>query len=338
MFMTRDNLKCCAAFAMVAACSGADREDDPSHDGPSIPGADGGSESGADDGAPDERFDVANDGESGDNGGDNSSEECGKVDFVFTIDSSNSMDTNQAELIASFPEFVASIQGTLEQVDSHHVGVVTSDAYPFNEAGCTSYGALVTQTGGKDSSMRTCGPFSGGARFMTEADDLPAAFACAAQVGTGGANDERMMLAAGEAVAPEANATGACNEGFIRDDALLVLVLITDEDDPGMCVGAGMDCQGSPGDPQAWHDHFVAIKGGNPENVVVLTLVRGVPGNVCGFAEGTELDGSRLMRFTSLFGDHGFVGDICARSFGPFFDEAVAIIDVACGEFVPPAS
>jgi hypothetical protein len=261
---------------------------------------------------------------------------CEKVDFLFVIDSSNSMETNQAALIASFPEFVDGIVGTLEDVDDFHVGVVTSDAYPFNGPGCTILGALVTQTGGKDSGMETCTPFATAARFMTEADDLPDAFACAALVGTAGANDEAMMGGALNAISPALGATDACNEGFIREDALLVMVLISDEDDPGTCVGGGFDCMGTAGDPMAWHADVLGVKE-HPENVVVLSLTRGAPDNMCGPAEGTELDGVRLMEFAELWGPTGLRGDICAGSFGAFFDQAVGLIDSACSGFIDPA-
>ena len=283
-----------------------------------------------------EVFDVGDSGPSGtgsaDDGGDMG---CQKVDFLFVIDSSNSMGTNQANLIASFPEFVATIQATLADVDSYHVGVVTSDAYVPNPAGCQIAGALVTQTGGKESSMAVCDPFAEGFRFMTDADDLGTKFACAAQVGTAGANDEAMMLGATRAIAQDMNLPGACNDSFIRSDALLVLVLITDEDDPGTCVLGG-DCTGSPGDPAMRYQQVVDVKG-VASNVVTLSLTRGAPGNICGAAQGTEKDGLRVMEFTQLFGMNGLQGDICAATFGPFFEDAVALIDSACSDFVPPS-
>ncbi len=275
---------------------------------------------------------VGGDAEASASAAESSEDGCKKVDFLFVIDDSNSMGTNQAELIRSFPEFVTTIQSSLASVQSYHVGVVTSDQYEFNEPGCTMYGALVTQTGGKESSARQCDPYAGGARFMTDADDLMATFACAAQVGTGGDNDEAMMSSATAAIAM--NATGACNEGFARSDALLVVVLITDEDDPGTCVNGGMSCNGSPGDPQDWYDHFVSVKG-VATNVVALSLTRGSPSNACSFAQGTEKDGTRIMQFVQLFGGNGLLGDICAQSFGPFFDDAVALIQSACSEFTP---
>ena len=43
---------------------------------------------------------------------------------------------------------------------------------------------------------------------------------------------------------------------------------------------------------------------------------------------------ARLMAFAALFQGRGFRGDICAP-FGPFFAEAVALIESACEDFVP---
>jgi hypothetical protein len=254
---------------------------------------------------------------------------CTKVDFLFVIDDSNSMATNQGELVASFPEFVDGIEATLVDVDSFHVGVVTSDAYAFNEPGCTQIGSLVTRTGGVNSSNSVCDPFADGARYMTENDNLANAFECAALVGTAGANDERMMDGTIGALSDALNMVGGCNAGFLRDDALLVLVLISDEDDPG---SSGI---GSAGDPTTWHDAIAATKSVET-NVVVLTLTRGSPGNICDAPQGSEVDGTRLMQLAQAFGANGFIGDICAASFGAFFDDAVNLIETACENFEPP--
>jgi hypothetical protein len=255
---------------------------------------------------------------------------CRAVDFLFVIDDSASMDTAQTRLIESFPQFAERILSTLKSVESHHVGVITSDAYAFNEAGCQTLGALVTQTGGLQSSKAQCGPFAQGHRYMDEYDDLASSFACAAKVGTDGDNEERMIEAALAAVSPEQHGEGACNEGFVRDDAILVLVLVTNEDDPGTCDGPGGFCDGSEGDPLDWFEAFADLKGGDADDVVVLSLVRGVPENACADPIGAEKDGSRVMEFSSLFGDNGLVGDLCAESFGSFFDDAVGLIDSVC--------
>jgi hypothetical protein len=155
------------------------------------------------------------------------------------------------------------------------------------------------------------------------------------QVGTAGDNDERMMDAGLAAISDALNGPGGCNEGFIRDDALLVMVLITDEDDPGSCGIPGIGCNGSAGSPPEWHTEVFDRKGGHAENAVVLTLTRGAPDNACGAAGLAEIDATRLIAFATLFGGNGFTGDICSP-FGPFFDEAVGLIESACADFVPP--
>jgi hypothetical protein len=103
------------------------------------------------------------------------------------------------------------VRATLDTVDSYHIGVITTDAYAFNVPDCRQLGALVTATGGADSSANTCEPFGSG-RFMTEDDPLEDSFACAARVGVDGSNDERPIAALLAAVGSE-HATG-CNAGF----------------------------------------------------------------------------------------------------------------------------
>lgn len=268
----------------------------------------------------------------GEHGSAEGSEEdgCRAVDFLFVIDDSASMDTAQSRLIESFPKFAEGILAALGSVESHHVGVITSDAYAFNAPGCQTLGSLVTQTGGLHSSKADCGPFSEGHRFMDEFDDLAPRFACAAKVGTEGDNEERMLESAIAAVSPALGAQGACNEGFIRDEAILVLVLVSNEDDPGRCDGPGGFCDGSDGDPPDWYQAFADLKGGDADDVVVLSLVRGAPGNACDEAVGAEKDGARIMEFTDMFEGNGLVGDLCAEDFGEFFDDAIGLIDSVC--------
>src|SRR5262249_2164080 len=141
----------------------------------------------------------------------------------------------QVNLVNSFPGFIAAIQSTLDSVKEYNVGVVTTDAYFANTQvpGCSVLGGLVTRTGGFSSSNVVCGPADAGNNFMTQDDDLDVTFACAAQVGTEGDGIEQPMQAMINAIDPDGMLAqpGACNEGFIREDALLVLVVITDEYD-----------------------------------------------------------------------------------------------------------
>jgi hypothetical protein len=254
---------------------------------------------------------------------------CTKVDLLFVIDDSHSMAVEQGVLIAAFPEFMASVRASLETVDSYHIGVVTTDAYPFNPPDCRQLGALVTATGGTDSSASECGPFGSGL-FMTEDDPFEADFACAARVGVEGSNDERPIGALLAAVGSE-HAMG-CNQGFLRSDALLVVVIITDEEDDHTVVLE--DMHGTPGDPADWFAAFEQAIG-TEHNAAMLMIAGGLPDNTCGFPVGVGAeDAPRLREFTQMF-SYSVLGDVCAWSYAPVFEETLDFVERACAEFVP---
>lgn len=268
---------------------------------------------------------------------------CERVDLLFVIDNSGSMGDEQSNLVNSVPSFISEIQTQLADADSYHVGVITTDEYEYNDGGCEAEGAMVIATGGSDSSEGVCGPYADGFSYMTENDDLDVAFPCAALVGTDGDGDERPMQTMQAALAPDMNGPGHCNDGFLRDDALLVIVIITDEEDDHEVDGCLQTAHpGSSGDPADWFEGIVAAKAGVEENIVVLALV-GPPGpdpEACpvldkciGGVEGAEV-AQRVTDFTTMF-TNGIVGRICEPSYGSFFSEAVGVIATACDNFVP---
>lgn len=258
---------------------------------------------------------------------DGMSDACQKVDLLFVVDDSSSMYDQQVSLINSFPGFVTGVQANLASADSYHIGVVTSDAYEGNEVGCQDIGDLVTKTDGYKSSQQTCTPFSSGMRFMDQTEpDLGAKFACAANPGILGADDERVMRSLLDALSPAKGDPGGCNEGFLRQDALLVVVIITDEDDAPNPNG-----NGSGGTPQSWYDEIVSYKSGIAENIVVLSLVGQGPVSSC-----DAVVNSNIVDFTNLFGGNGFIGDVCWSDYSTFFADALPVVDMACDDYVPP--
>ncbi len=266
---------------------------------------------------------------------------CEKVDVLFVIDNSGSMLDEQQNLVNSFPDFVSEMQAKLVDTDSYHVGVVTSDANAYNTPGCNMHGALVTRTGGTDSSNQTCAPYASGKNYMDETDQLGQKFACAGQVGTMGDGDEEPMYALGQALSPGLNGGGACNDGFIRPDALLVVVVITDEEDDHEVEACMQIPQpGSPGEPGDWFNTVVTAKGGLEENIVVLSLTGPVQPacpnlDKCqGGIDGAEV-ATRVAAFTQMF-TYGSVGQICAPSYKQFFSDAIGTIGTACDNFEPP--
>lgn len=263
---------------------------------------------------------------------------CDAVDFLFVLDDSSSMSEHQQNLAANVPAFVEGLQSTLELVDSIQVGVVATDPYSYNPGPCILLGALVTETvgGGPDSSNAICGPYAEGFNYMTGADDLTDTFGCAALLGTMGNGFERPMEAMVTTLGKSLDVPGGCNEGYLRDDALLVIVVITDEyDGPGdpEADTPAEDPPTSLGTPQTWYDAVLAAKGGVPENAVALVITNYEDGPCPPLDLGH--DGVNLVEWVEMFGDNGFLGGICEPDYGPMFAEATAVIETACDNFVP---
>lgn len=172
----------------------------------------------------------------------------------------------------------------------------------------------------KDQQDQPCG-IEGGNRYMLDSQpNLEQTFSCAALVGAGGDGLERPMDAVMAAIGSQSEA-GGCNEGFLRDDAVLVVTVITDEDDLNQ----------SEGDPASWKQFLVDAKNGNEQAIVVLGLIAdsGVNGGLC-----SNNDAPTLRSFVQSF-PHGQLGSVCASDYAPFFEQAVSVIDIACDEFEP---
>jgi hypothetical protein len=225
-------------------------------------------------------------------------------------------------VLATAPDFIAAIQNELERVSSYHVGVITSDAYASNEAGCTSLGDLVTQT----QMQGECGPFAGGGRFATEADDLSAAIVCMADVGSFGSPIEQPVTASIEAVSEANAAPGACNEGFLRESSILVLVIVTD--DPP--YDFDLDDAHPDTDTSGWYQAIIDAKGGNPEAVVVIGFIPWEDVSCVPLG----LESQNLIGFVDAFGEQGTKASICEPDFGPVFASTLETIRSTCESFV----
>jgi len=114
----------------------------------------------------------------------------------------------------------------------------------------------------------------------------------------------------------------SCNGDFIRDNAMLMTVIITDEAD-------GSDSDNLHHSPEAWFEAVVDAKGFE-SNAVMLSVINGVTPE-CPVTD-RAFDGSQIAEFTQMF-THGFVGGICQPDYAAIFDRAVDEVDIACDEW-----
>lgn len=286
-------------------------------------------------------------------GGPPAGEGCTKVDFLFVLDNSISMGDEQQNLANSFPGFISTIQSQVQAQDYHIMVIDTDDQDKWGEKWDKCHEKCMTDDPGDncltvyfpdiicgmeppapEACDQTLGagrnkgaggppiacPLDGGLRYMTQDQaDLPGAFDCVADMGATGNSNERPAAALLEALGPQTQA-GGCHPGFLRDDAVLVVTMISDEQE-----------NGSPGTPQSWYADLLALKGGNETAIVMLSL------NGDAETMGQEcIPTAKMVEFVDYFGDRGIIDSICAPDYSPFFQDAVGVIDYACDEFVPP--
>jgi hypothetical protein len=224
--------------------------------------------------------------------------------------------------------------------DSCDNGKACRDLLPeCGACGCT-LGAGRTD----DKDGNSCGVEGGKAFLQSGQSDLEETFSCVGEVGIAGGN-ERQVDAILNAVSDEQNGTDGCNEGFVRDDSILVVTLITDEED-GEMEGPGVQPWdiGSSGTPDEWKEQLVSAKAGDEEAIVLLGLLGDLdlpqPLCTCDISDPSCLengaDDSPILReFVTSMPRH-VVGSVCEPSYDAFFEQAVDLIKQTCDDFVPP--
>jgi len=342
--------------SMSADDDGASADPSGSQDGTSGPTASGSATVSASADDADDGDDVKFDTPGGATAEGGSMEGCEKIDFLFAIDNSCSMGAHQQRLINAFPSFMDTIFTTVQAQD-YQIMVVDSDANQDQSSGCDpggcpglidwcgnycdvqdlmtpcdyELGAGVIQPYNMGASNAICG-VPGNNRYLTSDLDqaqIDQLFPCMAQVGTFGSGAELPMSALSAAVTDQA---AGCNAGFVRDDAVLVVTVISDD----YPVPGTPDDASTVGAPQAWYDDVVAAKNGHPEHVVMLGVIN-TPDAACVSGAGDPIvhPTERYVEFVSKFGDKGIMGNICSDDYDAFFEQAVALIDTTCDEFEP---
>jgi hypothetical protein len=176
-----------------------------------------------------------------------------KLDILFVIDDSPAMTAIQQKLSMQLPIFMQVLQNLPEGVPSLHVAVISSDmgAPSDTSTGCSAagdQGAFFNRPEG------TCAAttLTAGASYL--ADDplgiiknfqladpagLPTVFQCIGLLGTGGCGFPQPLAAIDRALGADGQGPAPLrDQGFLRDDAHLEIVIISNQDDCSAPAGS----------------------------------------------------------------------------------------------------
>ncbi|MCO4747135.1 MAG: hypothetical protein KC912_20225 [Proteobacteria bacterium] len=206
------------------------------------------------------------------------------VDVLWVVDNSCSMDAEQTSLAANFPSFIDAFLA-MDGLN-YHVGVVSTDMDSNNHSG----------------RLRE----ADGARWLDVNSPTPyTTFNDMALMGTGGSGDEAGRAAAYAAVTDPLRS--GYNAGFLRDEAALAVIIISDEDD-------------SSGQYNVSQNNFVTMMQGlkpDPAMVSFSTIVGPDP-NGCTSADA----GSQYHNVRNQLG--GVNASICDANWAQVLDDLAA--------------
>jgi hypothetical protein len=265
---------------------------------------------------------------------------CTKIDMLFVLDGSGSMIEERGALAAinAFTDIVDTLSNLNGDID-YRIAVTTD-----NDDGYVNPNNCWDQPN----------------KWIDSVDNTPAevakSFNCAV---TGfGNNNFEAAIGCEHVLTSAVDLLDGDASGFVRKDALLVLVMVTDVDDYGaydqqggnMC---GIGCSTPPPPLATLKQRLVDnVKGGDADGVAAI-VVAGDPSsndgvNFCGQPGSCGCNGidcgvfhaTRLYAFTAMLGANGYAGDICDGT--PSVPLAVKTaltdsIDLACMQFDPPA-
>jgi len=192
----------------------------------------------------------------------------GNLDVLFMIDNSSSMTVMQQKLAAQIPEFVTALQSLPTGLPNLHIAVVSSDMGAPGDSttslGCTrsgddgqfrfgaSSGVSTNQhpgldgggTGGAPAGADAGAPgcagasLNSGATYVSNVDgvanytgDLSTLLSCMTALGDNGCGFENQLASISRALGADGSPAPASNAGFLRPDAQLAIIVLSNEDD-----------------------------------------------------------------------------------------------------------
>jgi hypothetical protein len=183
-----------------------------------------------------------------------------QLDLVVMIDNSPSMAPKQAKLRAQFPKLLEALKDpSTDSLPDLHVAIIDSDlgtggAYPSGACGPKTLPDGTSSSYGDQGRFQmiaatACGVIDPKAMFLTYSDgqptnfkgDINTVFACLASgLGTLGCGEEHQLQAFEWALVLKGVGNDAQQKQFLRPDAYLGLVFLSDEDDCSAAPNDGM--------------------------------------------------------------------------------------------------
>jgi len=264
-------------------------------------------------------------------------DECQKMDIVFVIDDSGSMSEEQSNLAANFPKFVKVLDDFKTKSGSkvdYRLAVTTTGRDLNYSIELPGFGTLPQNEKGDNGAFRDTKSCGATKRWVDKSDaNVASTFSCLAKTGTGGASIEMPLYAL--KLALNDRVADGTNKGFLRDDALLATVILTDEDD---CSREDNNftiktdaCDTMPNvrpvaDYAAMLD--TAAKGPGRWATAVIAGEK-----ACKSSFGDAVEAKRLKDFVSIAGKNGTFSSICDGDLTVALEKALATFDAACKNF-----
>lgn len=241
---------------------------------------------------------------------------CERVDILFVIDGSKSMTQEQAALqgLEGNPpvirEFTDALVAELGIVDDYHVGVVST------EPGVTHMHTHRDYPEVPESPETDCALPSGKRWIVGPSDTLEQDFACIAATKSG-TQETPLDNAALALTDPE-------NAGFLRDDSLVIVVIVTDED--------SNDFQKTR---LTLRNQLVDAVGGDLQRLYVLGIAGGqgiyeAPTSICNGPYGEAVPARRLADVSFSLLGRSEVQNICDGSIAVAFEKLLESIESIC--------
>ena len=267
---------------------------------------------------------------------------CNKMDIIFVVDDSGSMGEEQANLASNFPMFAQVLESFRNQAGQEldfRVAVTTTGrdlnytiASPFPPLPATP----MSERGpnGKFRNEQSCGM----RRPWIERGDgnVASTFSCAAEVGTSGSSIEMPLLAMEWSLSQRVQ--DGSNAGFLRDDALLAVVILTDENDcsrsdNNFTIGFSENICNESSLTDV--PHYLSFLDGLKEERGRWALAVIAGETDCTSEYGDASEAIRLKEMVTQTGQNAVFSSICNGDLASSLGDALNTFQSACNSFPP---